>query len=376
MKKVAGLFLISIFIVSCATQKTIALTNQSQLKFIGEYDVPHNKSFQGATIGGLSGIDYDSKHNIYYLISDDRSAINPARFYRAKIFLDEKGIDSVQFISVKSLMQPNGKTYPNSQQDPFHTPDPEGIRYNKKANQLVWSSEGERIVRKDVVVLEDPSVNIISTNGNYIDSFILPSNMHMQSIQKGPRQNGVFEGLSFTNNYKKLLVSVEEPLYEDGPRAGLKDSSGWIRMIKYDVKTRKPEAQYAYQIDPVAYPADAPGAFKINGVPDILAINDHQLLVIERSFSSGRKPCTIKNYLAELNGATDVSEISSLKNGSFVPVSKKLLLNMDDLKIYIDNVEGVTPGPKLSNGHQTLIFVSDNNFSEGEKTQFLLFEIR
>jgi hypothetical protein len=376
MKKIAGLFLISIFIVSCATQKTIALTNQSQLKFIGEYDVPYNKSFQGATIGGLSGIDYDSKHNIYYLISDDRSAINPARFYRAKIFLNEKGIDSVQFISVKSLMQPNGKTYPNSQQDPFHTPDPEGIRYNKKANQLVWSSEGERIVRKDVVVLEDPSVNIISTNGNYIDSFILPSNMHMQSIQKGPRQNGVFEGLSFTNNYKKLLVSVEEPLYEDGPRAGLKDSSGWIRMIKYDVKTRKPEAQYAYQIDPVAYPADAPGAFKINGVPDILAINDHQLLVIERSFSSGRKPCTIKNYLAELNGATDVSEISSLKNGSFVPVSKKLLLNMDDLKIYIDNVEGVTPGPKLSNGHQTLIFVSDNNFSEGEKTQFLLFEIR
>jgi hypothetical protein len=376
MKKIAGLFLISIFIVSCATQKTIALTNQSQLKFIGEYDVPYNKSFQSTTIGGLSGIDYDSKHNIYYLISDDRSAINPARFYRAKIFLDEKGIDSVQFISVKSLMQPNGKTYPNSQQDPFHTPDPEGIRYNKKANQLVWSSEGERIVRKDVVVLEDPSVNIISTNGNYIDSFILPSNMHMQSIQKGPRQNGVFEGLSFTNNYKKLLVSVEEPLYEDGPRAGLKDSSGWIRMIKYDVKTRKPEAQYAYQIDPVAYPADAPGAFKINGVPDILAINDHQLLVIERSFSSGRKPCTIKNYLAELNGATDVSEISSLKNGSFVPVSKKLLLNMDDLKIYIDNVEGVTPGPKLSNGHQTLIFVSDNNFSEGEKTQFLLFEIR
>jgi hypothetical protein len=376
MKKIAGLFLISIFIVSCATQKTIALTNQSQLKFIGEYDVPYNKSFQGTTIGGLSGIDYDSKHNIYYLISDDRSAINPARFYRAKIFLNEKGIDSVQFISVKSLMQPNGKTYPNSQQDPFHTPDPEGIRYNKKANQLVWSSEGERIVRKDVVVLEDPSVNIISTNGNYIDSFILPSNMHMQSIQKGPRQNGVFEGLSFTNNYKKLLVSVEEPLYEDGPRAGLKDSSGWIRMIKYDVKTRKPEAQYAYQIDPVAYPADAPGAFKINGVPDILAINDHQLLVIERSFSSGRKPCTIKNYLAELNGATDVSEISSLKNGSFVPVSKKLLLNMDDLKIYIDNVEGVTPGPKLSNGHQTLIFVSDNNFSEGEKTQFLLFEIR
>ena len=48
---------------------------------------------------------------------------------------------------------------------------------------------------------------------------------------------------------------------------------------------------------------------------------------------------------------------------------------MDTLGIYIDNVEGVTFGPDLPNGHKTLIFVSDNNFSALEKTQFLLFEI-
>jgi hypothetical protein len=197
----------------------------------------------------------------------------------------------------------------------------------------------------------------------------------MQSIEKGPRQNGVFEGLTFTDNYKKLFVSVEEPLYEDGPRAGLKDSSGWIRIIKCDVKSCKPEAQYAYQIDPVAYPANSPGAFKINGIPDILAINNHQLLVIERSFSTGRKPCTIKIYLAELNTAEDISNIASIKNGITHPIAKKLLLNMDSLGIYTDNVEGITFGPKLPNGHQSLIFVSDNNFSAEEVTQFLLFEI-
>ena len=48
---------------------------------------------------------------------------------------------------------------------------------------------------------------------------------------------------------------------------------------------------------------------------------------------------------------------------------------MDDLGIYTDNVEGVTFGPVLSNGHQSLIFVADNNFDEQEITQFLLFEI-
>ncbi|MGZ3938521.1 MAG: esterase-like activity of phytase family protein [Flavisolibacter sp.] len=364
------------FLISCTSQKNLSLTGKSHLKLLGEYDVPYNQSFNNTTIGGLSGIDYDNKHKLYYLISDDRSDINPSRFYTAKISISAKGIDSVVFVSVKNLLQPGGTVYPNSKQDPYHTPDPEAIRYNPKTNQLVWSSEGERIVRKNISVLEDPSVRIISTDGNYIDSFVLPPNMHMQAVEKGPRQNGVFEGISFSDNYRKLFVSVEEPLYEDGPRAGLYDSSAWIRIIEFDVKSKKPLGEYAYKIDPVAYPPNPPGAFKINGVPDILAINNHQLLVIERSFSTGRLPCTIKVYLAELNGASDVMYAVSLKNGTFKSVEKRLILNMDDLGIFTDNIEGVTVGPKLSNGHSTLIFVSDNNFSKVQVTQLLLFEVQ
>jgi hypothetical protein len=375
MKKSTKVILLCVFIASCSTQKTITLTDRSQLKFIGEYDIPHNQIFQNTTIGGLSGIDYDAENNIYYLISDDRSTINPARFYIANIFLDEKGIDNVRFISVKSLLQPSGTIYPNSKQDPFRAPDPEAIRLNRKAKQLVWTSEGERIIKGDTIVLQDPSVNIISTNGNYIDSFALPPNMHMQQVQRGPRQNGIFEGMSFIKNYEKLLVSVEEPLFEDGPRAGLNDSSAWIRIIKFDVKSRKPEAQYAYKIDEVAFPENPPGSFKLNGVADILALNDHQLIVLERSFSTGRKPCTIKIYLADLNNPVDVSNVPSLGSSPIKFTSKRLLLNMDDLGIYTDNIEGVTLGPKLSNGHQSIIFVADNNFSKDEITQFLFFEI-
>ena len=376
MKNSLLVLLFSVFIISCSTQRTITLTERTQLKFIGEYDIPHNQVFQNTTIGGLSGIDFDSGNDIYYLISDDRSSINPARFYSARIFLNEKGIDSVRFISVNNLLQPGGTIYPNTKQDPFHTPDPEAIRLNKKTNQLVWSSEGERIIKKDTIILGDPSVNIISLDGNHIDSFILPSNMHMQSIQKGPRHNGTFEGISFTADYNKLFVSLEEPLFEDGPRAGLHDSSAWVRIIQFDVKSRRPEAQYAYKIDPVAYAATPPGAFKINGITDILAMNNHQLLVMERSFSTGRKGCTIKIYQADLKNAPDVSGVTSLGSNTIKSFSKKLLLNMDDLGIYTDNIEGMTLGPRLPNGLQTLIFIADNNFSKDEITQFLLFEIQ
>jgi hypothetical protein len=81
--------------------------------------------------------------------------------------------------------------------------------------------------------------------------------------------------------------------------------------------------------------------------------------------------------LADISSSENIQNISSLKDTKNIKlVSKKLLLNMDDLKFYIDNIEGVTFGPTLPNGNKTLIFVSDNNFNPLEKTQFLLFEIR
>lgn len=365
--------------VSCkAIHPTTGSSSESisRLQFINEVDIPYNFLFRSTTVGGLSGIDYDAKRDQYYLICDDRSAINPSRFYTARIPVSNKGIDSVYFVAVTSLLQANGLPYPNALQDASHVPDPEALRYNAKEDVLVWSSEGERIVKTGGNVLEDPSITAIGKDGKYLYGFDLPANMRMQAIEKGPRRNGVFEGLAFTPDYQTLYVSVEEPVYEDGPRAGLGDSSAWIRMIRYEVATRKPVAQYAYQIDPVAYPPVPAGEFKINGVPDILFISKQHLLVLERSYSTGRLPCTVKLYLADLANASDVSGTASLLlQPAAHPVHKKLLLNMDSLHMYIDNVEGVTFGPVLPNGHKTLILVADNNFEKLEKTQFFLFEI-
>jgi hypothetical protein len=251
------------------------------------------------------------------------------------------------------------------------------MRFDPINKQLVWSSEGERIVNATDTVLEDPSVRTISTDGKFVDSFIIPQNLVMQAIEKGPRQNAVFEGLTFADNYKTLYVNVEEPLYEDGPRADLTDNTTYTRILKFDINNKKCTAQYAYKISPIPFPANPPGAFKMNGIPDILTIGDNKLLLIERSYSTGRLGCSIRLFIVDLNGATDISNISSLSktDKQFIPVTKKLLLNMDDLHTYIDNIEGVTFGPILPNGHKTLLFISDNNFSIFQKTQLLLFEV-
>ncbi len=379
MKQVVVISL-SLILFACSASKKMfvqpTVSSISQMRFLGEVAVPYNYQFNQTTVGGLSGIDYDAVNNLYYLISDDRSDINAARFYTAKIFITEKSIDSVVFIGVKMMHQMDGSVYPNNKQNPVKTPDPEAIRYNPITKQLVWSSEGERIVGKKDTLLENPAITSISSDGKYIDTFVLPPQLIMQVAEKGPRRNGVLEGLTFTNNYKQLYVNVEEPLYEDGPRAMLQDTTAWIRLFKYDVATKRQLHQYAYKLDPIAHEAKPADAFKINGVPDILSIGDDKLLVMERSFSTGRLACTIKIYEAYISNATDVKNYQSLqKSSSFVPATKKLLLNMDQLGIYIDNVEGMTFGPTLPNGHKTLICVADNNFNILEKTQFLLFEI-
>ncbi len=365
---------------SCSSAKKTTGSNKvgaiRSLHFINEYDLPYNMQYQRTTVGGLSGIDRDVKTGNYLLISDDRSAMEPARFYTARILISSKGIDSVYFTAVNNLLQASGETYPNNKQDKFHTPDPEAARYYAPFNQIVWSSEGERIVNKNDTVLEDPSINVVALNGKFMSSFQLPSILKMQSMPIGPRQNGVLEGMTFDDNYNTLYVNVEEPLYQDGPRADTVDNNAFIRILRFNMPAQQLIKQYAYKLDPVAHAPTPPDAFKINGVPDILAIGNQQLLVIERSFSTGRMACTIKLFIADVSNATDIKDLKSLKdNGNFKPTSKKLLLNMDDLGIFIDNIEGVTFGPDLPNGHKTLLFISDNNFNPLEKTQFLLFEI-
>ena len=156
-----------------------------------------------------------------------------------------------------------------------------------------------------------------------------------------PRRNGVLEGATFANNYQNLLVSLEEPRYEDGPKASLEPNDAWVRLYKFKVSSGKSVAQYAYKLDPVAYAPNPAGSFMVNGIPDIMDIGNNRLLVMERSFSTGRLACTIKIFMVDLNDAEDISSIHSLKNNPpQKPLQKKLLLNLDELGIYTDNVYG------------------------------------
>lgn len=354
-------------LVGCASQKNI-INSKAALRFVGAYTIPFDKQFNGTTVGGLSGIDFDPSSGKYYILSDDGAKINPARFYTAYIKLSDRGIDSVSLLKVTTLLQPDGSLFDSAMVDP------EAVRYDGASSQLFWGSEGVKALSGGKYILKDPFVRLANMQGQFTDSFLLPPNLRMSSTERGPRNNGSFEGLTFSGDRKILYASVEEPLYEDGHLAG--DSSATVRIVSFDVKTKMPLAQYAYEIDAVAYPATPADAFKINGISDILWVGNNQLLVVERSFSTGRQGCVIKIYLADLSAATDVTTVPNLlAKNTYIPIRKKRLLNMDDLNKDIFNIEGVTFGPKLPNGRQSLLLVADDNFSTHDRTQFLLFEV-
>ena len=84
----------------------------------------------------------------------------------------------------------------------------------------------------------------------------------------------------------------------------------------------------------------------------------------------------IRIYEADTGQATNVKNMDSLQSKSFKPVSKKLVLNFNSLDLpKLDNIEGISWGPKLKNGHDSLVLVSDNNFNAAQVTQLLAFDV-
>lgn len=373
--RIISLLIFSVLMGCTGPRRATTNPESHQLKFLNEYVIPFGLKFENTTIGGLSGIDYDSSSQLYASICDDRSDINPARYYTYQVQLKNDMIDTVIFRKVHSLRNAHNELFPSFKTDQKHSVDPEALRFYGN-DKIIWSDEGLRQIVANDTVLINPRVFMADRNGNFIDTFQLPYQFRMSSGESGPRNNGGFEGLTISPDKKFAWVSTEEPLISDGPRAGTGDSSGIVRIIKFDINTRKEVAQYAYRIDPVAYPVTPPSAFKVNGISDILYFDNNHLLVVERSFSTGRLSCTIKVYLVDISNAKDISSIDSLKNIEVPVLPKSLLLNMDSLGMFIDNIEGVSFGPRLSNGKQSLIFIADNNFNFFERSQLLLFELK
>lgn len=338
--------------------------------------------FANTPVGGLSAIAYDRQRECYYALSDDRSDQAPARFYTLRIDLDTTQPDIPKFgaITVEAVT-----TLQNEVGEPYApgTLDPEGIALTPQ--QTVWiSSEG---VSRDGI---DPFISEFElATGRWQRSLPIPQRFrpHTEGGQTlGIRDNLGFEALTISplgtvasqGEPLRLFTATEAALSQDWDPNPPKDSDApprgdRSRFLHYYIGEGPPLliAEHLYPLDP------PPPLALAHGLVELLALDQGgHFLALERSF--GGLGFGAKLFQIALGGASDTTTIASFKDPlpQLTPIRKKLLLDLSDLDLLLDNLEGMTFGPKLPNGNQSLILVSDDNFSNSQTTQLLLFEVQ
>lgn len=338
----------------------------SPFVYLGQVEVPRGFLFEGTTVGGLSAISYDPGRQVYYAISDDRSAKNPARFYTVRIMFPDNKLGSVEWAATTPLLDKNGAPFAPLSRDAI-PPDPEGIAFDERRQRLYWSSEGERETEDPArALLLNPWVRVAGLDGDYGGEFTLPAGLDMSADQTGTRQNHGLEGLTLTPDGDSLWAAMEAPGYNDGEPPT--DKHGALtRVTRFDVETGAPTAQFAYPLDSVSSGKDGD-----NGLTDLVALDDDNFLVIERGFGTH---AVARIYRATIAGADNVLDRPSLTGAPPKAMSKTLLTDLSKMPEipYLDNVEGITLGPKLSDGRQSVVLVTDDNFNPEQVTQFYAF---
>jgi hypothetical protein len=337
------------------------------IEFLGEYQLPKT-TFQNTKVGGLSGIAYDRQKNLFYAISDDRSNFAPARFYTLNLDLDRDKINNVEFKKVTFLTDEKQENYPAG------AIDAEGIAISNRGTLFI-SSEGNKA--KGVA----PFIGEFDKETGKLKQYIrIPKRYLPESQQKkGIQNNKAFESLTLSANSLspqdpfRLFVATESSLIQDGvPKTP--ETQTKIRMMHYVINPFGDPvlvSEQLYLLDPGYSETLA------NGLSEMMA------LPIEGFFLSLERSTNLtgygdKIYQVATNDATDISPLASLDGdlGQIRSLRKKLLLDLGQLGIELDNLEGMTFGPRLPDGTQSLILVSDDNFNQDQTTQFLLFKLR
>lgn len=259
----------------------------------------------------------------------------------------------------------------NNQPFSLNTSDTEGIAFTSKDTIFV-SSEA------DIYNQVNPFIDEFSlASGQTISTLPIPDKfLPDRQKKKGIRSNLGFESLTITPDEKFLFTATENALIQDGKEA--KSGIGTpCRILEYNLLTKQPEREFLYQTQPVKPFFNPTGKFA-SGLSDLLALdNQGHFISIERSFTGFG--FTIFLFQISLNNATDIrnfDSIAKVDTSEIKPVEKKLLLDLRNLNVSLDNIEGLTLGAKLPSGEQSLILISDNNFRRLQQTQILAFKLK
>jgi len=197
-----------------------------------------------------------------------------------------------------------------------------------------------------------------------VQSVILPARYALSERRTPPMTVGTFsnrglEGIAISPDQSRLVAAMQGPLVQDGRIENNKCLGLNTRWFFKNLENGN-SAEWVYQLDDES-----------TGVSEVLAVDNHRYLVIERDSRFGVDAKIKKIFLADVTDASDVSGVESLKEGlgdSTKPIKKRLLIDLlapefgMSGELAPEKPEGLAWGPTLPNGQRLLIVCFDNDF--------------
>lgn len=306
-------------------------------------------------VGGLSALAYDREADLFYALVDDVAGHPPARILRFR-WRPPGNPELVDWI----LLTADGVPLP------VEGADLEGLA-RAGDGTLYVSSEG------DVDHGVAPWVGRFDAGGRLLDRLPLPA-AFLPGLGRGTRHNTGLEPLTLEPGEAGLLAGTEGSLLQDLiERIGAPSRS---RLLRWDLRGGGEPRQWLYPLDPPhALPPKA-GAVRVAGLVELLPAGntDGRLLALERSWVEG-VGFAVKLYEAWLQGAADVTGVEALGDRLVVTARKRLLADLGELGVPMDNYEGMAWGRPGSRGVPLLILVADNNFNVTEQSYLVALDL-
>ena len=349
-------------------------TDRSGLTGKLEDGTPRNR------LGGLgSAIAYSGHDHRYIMVTDrgpaDGAVSFPCRMHSVDIVVKIEGRLRVK-ASLRDtvlLKDEKGRSFLGTASafDPAHPAaslrlDPEGVRVGHDGNIFISDEYG-------------PYLYQFAPNGKRLRSIRIPRKFQidnprakeedeLKANKSGRVPNKGMEGLALTPDGRKLVAALQAPLLQDGGRTGTN-----CYLVEIDL-ARGTSREFVY-------PLEKPGL----GLSEILAVNDHEFLVLERDGKPGKEARDKRIVRIDIAEATDISAgthlpLKGLPEG-VVPVKKQPFLDMLNPRHglagrdFPAKLEGLTFGPNLPDGRRLLIVTSDNDFKAEQSTWIYAFAI-
>lgn len=341
-------------------------------------------------VGGLgSALAYSGRGDIYYA-TPDRGPADGATTYKDRVYTLEIRVKKTGGGTYGILPVLRGTTLLRGGERSFYTGsskafdpsgstaslrfDPEGVRASRCGNSVYVSDEyGPFLYEFDL------------GSGKRLRSLGLPAKLGIDAPSEvvddeltknafGRQTNRGMEGLAISPDGSKLYGIMQNALLQDGgldaanKRVGLNN-----RIVEIDVAAGDLR-EFVYTLED-----------KGNGVNEILAINDHEFLVLERDGKAGAAAAFKKIFKTDIAAATDVRKLKQLPAGALppgvAPATKALFLDLLDPAFglagaeFPEKIEALAFGPDLDDGRRLLIVVNDNDFFADKPTNFYAFAI-